>query len=407
MINLAQRLLDNKRVQILIIVVLCAFAAISIFQGARNAVEVSQDFQWDAARAIVEKVDPYELSMHPEMEIESDELNSFYKMFTDKGLMQKMEANQFPSLLFILIPYTFLTPLAARYAWLVTNLLLTVLIAWLLRQTFLKNLSNFSYWVCILLMLSGTPFRNQLGVGQHTIFSFCFFLLAVWLDEVKIKGDKICIIICLFICYFKYTLTAPLVLYMLYKKRYLEFAWSVILHILVNILAAIWLNKSIVYVFITPLKVSSALSSEGGIDFGALMGGSNIALIIGALVAIGLTYITFYLPENKEYILFPLLLTWSLIITYHRTYDFFVLSSIPVMFCSDFKKDFGEKINSIMVCGYLTVLFLVYFGLRMFHENTMSKIIVGIVYYAFAIAIFYLAIKLIGRKDEKAKLYHK
>lgn len=407
MTNSVQKLLNNRKVQILIIVILSAFAAISVFQGVRNAIEVSQDFQWDAARAIVERVDPYELSMHPEMEIESDILNSFYKLFTDKGLKQKMEANQFPSLLFILIPYTFLTPLAARYAWIVTNLLLTGLSIWLLRQTFLKNLSTFSYWVCILLMLSGTPFRNQLGVGQHTIFSFSFFLLAVWLDEAQIKGDRIFITICLFICYFKYTLTAPLVLYMLYKKRYMEFAWSVILHILINVIAAFWLGKSILYVFINPLKVSSALSAEGGIDLGALMGGSNLSLIIGAFIAIGLTYVSFYLPKNKEYILFPLLLTWSLIITYHRTYDFFVLSAMPVLFCDDFAKDFGDKIKKYMFFGYCAVLFLIYFGLRIFNENTMSKIIVGFVYYVFAIALFYLAIRLTGRKGENAKLYHK
>ena len=75
----------------------------------------------------------------------------------------------------------------------------------------------------ILFMISGTPYRNQLGVGQHTLFSFMFFLIAVYAcqkneERKDPKKFKLSIAVPLAVSYFKYTLTAPLALYFLYKK---------------------------------------------------------------------------------------------------------------------------------------------------------------------------------------------
>ena len=129
-----------------------------------------------------------------------------------------MEANQFPSLFMILLPFTVLPPLAARYVWILCNLIFTALIVILLRKSVLADMDKYWFSVLMLLMIAGTPYRNQLGVGQHTLFAFCFFLIAVYFSEYREKRNIVITVCALFVSFFKYTLTAPLVLYFVYKK---------------------------------------------------------------------------------------------------------------------------------------------------------------------------------------------
>jgi len=407
------KLYNNKIIRIMIIICMSLLAAVSVFQGIRNAMAVSQDFQWDATRALLVKEDPYEMSMNSGIEIKDDRLVQFYKLFTDAGLKQKMEANQFPSLLLLLAPYAVLPPLLARYAWIISNLIFTIAIAWLLRRTFLKKLALFDFLFVVLLMLIGTPYRNQLGVGQHTLFSFAFFLLAVFLDDKKPDGNSAGISFCCFVSFFKYTLTAPLSLYLLYRRRFREFIIAILGHVVLTIFSAIWLQKSFVYMLTAPLKVSSVLSAEGGIDVGAIVNGGIPAYILGAAIGIMLLVITFMLPKGKEEVIFVLLLVWSLVITYHRTYDFFVLSSISIsaFLCKldggyiNTEEDgkYGNNIFGIKGLGrvlqalYMAVILGVYFVLRIFNENTSSKIIIGILYYVFAVLITIMSVKMIRK----------
>ncbi|MBR5407692.1 MAG: hypothetical protein IK111_08620, partial [Lachnospiraceae bacterium] len=107
---------NKKSVRYAVIIVLALMALVSLVQGVRNAVLFSQDFQWDAAKAFTLKMNPYDESMHPGTYPDASVFREYYL---------QMEANQFPSLLMLLIPYTFLPPLAARYAWIVSNLVFT------------------------------------------------------------------------------------------------------------------------------------------------------------------------------------------------------------------------------------------------------------------------------------------
>ena len=393
------KITNNRIFRIAVILALALMAAVSLCAGAKNAFYYSQDFQWDAAKALMLKADPYELSINPEKVYEYDELAEFYRLFTDMGLKQKMEANQFPSLLMLLFPYALMPPFAARIVWLISNVLFTAGIAFCLKKTFLKELSGFEFAAVILLMIAGTPYRNQIGVGQHTLFSFFFFLLAVYLEEreenTNDNKQKIWlqagIVLCLFISFFKYTLTAPLALYFVYKKKFKELILSVVLHGVLTITAALMLGKSVIYMITAPLKVAMNLSSEGGLDIGALVGGGTLSLVIAAIIGIFLLVLCVTLQSGYEKLLVPVLILWSLIMTYHRTYDFFVLSAVVMMFTTDGDSE-REKYSGFdkFLFGFYPVLILaVYFGLRVFNENTFSRVVVGALYYAFTIACTY------------------
>ena len=286
----------------------------------------------------------------------------------------------------------------------------------------------------MLLMIAGTPYRNQLGVGQHTLFAFFFFLLAVWLEGMyplpdtdgnaagKRKSGRLfaATVISLFICYFKYTLTVPLCLYFIYKKRYLEIAVSAAGHVILTAVCAVWLNESFVNMIIKPLKVSSALSAEGGLDFGALLKGSSLAYVLAFIVMAVLFVMALKLPEGMDGEFISVLVLWSLIITYHRTYDFFVLVTVLAFF-SGYRgrirkrsrhvsrgKGPGAVIDGypwLMAAGYMITLISVFFVLRIFSESTVSKLVVGTVYYLFTLAVTLSAARENNGKNEGQPVY--
>ena len=249
----------------------------------------------------------------------------------------------------------------------------------------------------VLLMIAGTPYRNQIGVGQHTLFAFFFFMLAVYLEKKKPAGSAPLYTgltaFCLFVSYFKYTLTAPLALYFIYKKRYAEFALSVAGHIVLTGAAAIWLKKSFLYMITAPLSVASALEGEGGIDLGVFLTGKSF-YAAGAVIAVMLVFLTVKMPEGMDHLLFSLLLLWAFIMTYHRTYDLFVLSAVSMLFFGTFAKDLGEKRRFFYMVYYSVLLLTVFFALRLFHESRPSVVAAALLYYLFTAVLTADALRL-------------
>ncbi|MCR4738655.1 MAG: DUF2029 domain-containing protein [Lachnospiraceae bacterium] len=384
-----ERILSDDRIKRIILTVFLLLAALSLFQGCKNAVMVSQDFQWDAAKAFTLRINPYDESLSPGGVLEKYGFEKYYL---------QMEANQFPSLLMLLIPFTFLPPLAARYVWLFCNLLFTAGIIILLRRTFLRDTDDFLFWFSVLFMISGTPYRNQLGVGQHTLFAFFFFLLAVYCLDMKGKKGFIAVTLSLFVCYFKYTLTVPLALWFVYKKRYKEIIASVILHGVLTVFAAFWLKDSLINMILKPLKVSSALSSEGGIDLPAMLNGSPAAYVLSLMILLLLLVyavkVTGY-PDN-EGLLISLLTLWSLVTVYHRTYDFFVLIILTVLFSVDFEHK--RKI----LCFYAVLMIYINYVLRIFSENPASRAGAALLYYTFAVTISAAAVRKLTKNGQKS-----
>ncbi|MCR5107564.1 MAG: DUF2029 domain-containing protein [Lachnospiraceae bacterium] len=368
------KLYENEKIKNLILLILAALAALSVFQGCRNAIEWSQDFQWDAAKVFMMRIDPYEESLSPSGILDTFGYEEYYL---------QMEANQFPSLLMLLAPFTLLSPLSARYTWLAFNLLFTVGIIILLRKTFLKSADPFIFRFFVLFMLAGTPYRNQLGVGQHTLFAFFFFLLAVYCLEIKGLRGFLLTSLSLFICYFKYTLTVPLAIYFIYRRKYKEVGVSVLFHLILTIFSALWLGDSFINMIIKPLKVSSALLAEGGIDLGAIFKGSLIAYILAFVILIALLLYAVRLKEGYDGVLISVLTLFSLVITYHRTYDFFVLIVVIALF-------YNIETSAYMKAYYFLMMIYINFILRLFSENLLSRIGAGIIYYGFIIYVCFV-----------------
>ena len=153
---------------------------------------------------------------------------------------------------------------------------------------------------------------------------------------------------------------------------------------------------------LSPLKVSSALLSEGGLDFGALFHGSAVSLVLAFLVGILLFVLSLKTKEGCDARLFTILLLWSLIMLYHRTYDFFVLIIAASYFAEERKTGQVTTAGNIMTGAYVLVLYAVFFLLRQFHESAPAMILTGILYYLFTIVMTVLFCKnCIGKKKDE------
>ncbi len=387
---------SDRRFWAVLYLLMVLLSIVSIYEGIKNGLVWSQDFQYDAATALVNGYDPYDLSMDfdagrlPDIE----HLKGFYDYYDSLGTPQRMEANQFPSLLYILTPYTLLPYGAARVLWVMTNIICTAVIIWLLKKTFMARTDERLYPVFMMLMLAGTPWRNQIGVGQHTLFAFAFYLLAVYVSLDDSGEESFCRALpaglLLSLSYLKYTVTAPLALYFIYKRKWKAFIISLIPHILLTGAAAYMLHEPYADMLIKPLKVASALAGEGSIDIGALTHGSPVGLVVTAAVMIFIFTAALIMPEGNDELFVSLAALLSLVMTYHRSYDFFIMIIVFGYFAT------GRMKTAEII--YLITTLAFFFVLRVFHENVISLTVSGALYYACVISFVVISIDKIKRR---------
>lgn len=394
------RLTADRRFWTALYVLMALLAVVSVYEGICNALEMSQDFQYDAACALINGYDPYDLSLNfskdriPDIE----GLKQFYGYFEGMGTPQKMEANQFPSLLYILTPYALMPYIPARILWLITNLLCTGVIIGLLRNTFMSRVDERLYPVFMMLMLAGTPWRNQLGVGQHTLFAVACFILAVTVAEngreEKSAAGTAAAGLLLSFSYLKYTVTAPLALYFIYRRRWKEFVISLVPHAVLTGVAAFILKEPYTDMLTKPLAVASALTGEGSIDVGVLTGGAAWSTGITAAVMLFILALALMMPEGNDELFISTAALLSLVMTYHRTYDYFIMIIVFGYFAT------GRMRAAQTV--YLITTFAIFFVLRIYNESVISLTVSGALYYACVIAFVVIsAEKVIKNRREQ------
>ncbi|MCD7791341.1 MAG: DUF2029 domain-containing protein [Bacteroides thetaiotaomicron] len=313
----------KRYIKIAMACILILIAAVSVIQGVRNALSYpmgSFDFQYDSAKLFSLRINPYDESLNPSGAADELGLTEFYG---------DVEANQFPSLLILLVPFTLLQPYAANIVWAILNVILTVVFLVLMKRLFFAELDNWT-WLCLsCIMLAGLGWRNNIGNGQHTIFAFAFFLIALWLSE---KKHPIWSGLALALSLFKYTLIIPLAVYLIYKKKYKEIGVAAVFHIVLTVVGAWWIGDSLINVIIKPLQISSALSSSGYIDFGSVLNlPSAVSMVLALAICVGILVLALLRTDKEDHALtlYTIISYVSLIIIYHRTYDFFILI-VPV-----------------------------------------------------------------------------
>lgn len=304
-----------RKIKILACVGLLLLTIVSLGMGIKKSIYCSTDFQWDSVKVLSMKVDPYVAS--------GDPTNEYYSMYEE--YYDRLEANQFPSLLWLLIPYTIFEPDIAKVVWMLSNLIFLGGTIIVLRKTIWKKMEHIDFLLVVLALLASSPIRNQIFLGQHSIFSIFFVFLAIYFMN---KNETLSGIM-LAVSYFKYSLTAPIMLFFLYKKKWKPVIVSGVIHVVLSLFSAIWLQRNVFDMMLAPVRQASWLSSSGFADVAAILsmfGFKGLAgTIITVVVFIALAIWCLTTKNTNEYQVLIVLIMWSLIFMYHRKYDYFVL----------------------------------------------------------------------------------
>lgn len=98
-----------------------------------------------------------------------------------------------------------------------------------------------------------------------------------------------------------------------------------------TIVAALWLNTSVIDMILEPLQIASHFTANGSYDIGAILGIGRVGMVITILsmVVMGIFLISGKYKGSDEELL-SLLVVFSLVIVYHMLYDYFVLI-VPII----------------------------------------------------------------------------
>lgn len=177
------------------------------------------------------------------------------------------------------------------------------------------------------------------------MFALALFFMSVYLSDEeqqeKFRRKDLADIfacICLSGSWFKYTLTAPMTLYFVYKKKYKVFGGAILIQIALTIFSAVWLKCSVIDCIVLPILISSRLSDEGFLDFRTFINNTmlcNCLTVVLIVVTCLLVYRCMGIKKQDDVLdlsIITMLLLVSYAIVYHRIYDFFAFV-IPGYYC--------------------------------------------------------------------------
>lgn len=289
----------------------------------------------------------------------------------------------------------------AKIAWIISNFIFLTGIVVLLNAFLENKISKTDRWLVNSILLSCGCVRSQIHLGQHSLYAFFFFLLALWMSK---KNKKIVSGLLLSISYFKYSITAPLALYFLYKKKYKELVVSFVPHIVLTLFSSWWLSINPIEIMLLPVKQATGLSTSGFADIGSILksfGYHGSVMIFTVVIFIGLIiWVSFVKNKITDYGMLCILALWSLVFMYHRRYDYFVLI-LP--FASIFMEN-TRKSKCWNICVCVLTIGVLTMGNFMDLESSVGKTVNSImtsyipytslcnVFNAILIALLYLVL---------------
>ena len=308
-------------VQKILLATLALAAVVSLAQGLRNGIVNHIDFQWMPAKIMMDGENPYLYSLN----------------HLPWRTWSRIDANQIPSCLLLLAPWTFLDYPVANTVWAVCNLLFIVVFVYYLYKTFFaKDVPirlPFGFLFVALVFLAGTPLRMLVGNGQHLMFSLAFFMPAVY---YCLRGRQVLSGVLMALCFFKYTTVAPLLLVFIGLRAWKAILVGAGLHVLATLGVALYLHESLIVLVIQSLQTGAMLTGQGTSDLASLAsvlglpGVSTIALATYVVCAILALCVGWFGRRNIVWQL-ACLAVLSNVMFYHRGYDYVSLV-FPLLF---------------------------------------------------------------------------
>jgi len=300
----------------------------SVVICSRSALKDTGEFQYNSA-------------VQGSMNFYENFQNAFYLRqgidIYDPAVIQKyaLQPNYLPNSFLMIMPFTYLPWPLARGLWLALNLLFTVLLA---RQISDLFLGGRQFPLLFALVACSASWATLIHAGQFTLWSFCFFLLAVKWEK---EGCPVLSGLAIALCLLKYVLTTPLMLYFLiYRRSWKNLAVAGLLHGAVFSLFCLWLKLSPVELFMGPVRSAKAMGVQrrGYLDLLAfwdhLTGkATGIPYYLSVLLVLGVLAWTLLRLKGKDDLgALSLTVMAALTVMFHNNYDY-VGAVFPLAWC--------------------------------------------------------------------------
>lgn len=320
----------------------------------------------------------------------SDSIDLRYGRVLDLINHQWAGLEEYPSMIFCLLPIAIFPDIqAAKIGWLCMNFIFMAIIIACFRKTFLKELNLYLFIIVSLLFISSVPVIITYKNGQNLLFAYAFFMMSYSMnremnDETTRKlGIAVLAGILLGISFFKYSTIFFLLPLFIYLRRYTEIIVSILMHLILTIFSVFWLEMPLKEIILLP--IASSIETNAGRGFIDLMticnsdllsifpGGGHIVDVLNScgnivyytLLLLGMTcilYISIFGKNCDIKTVYSLFCSLSVVLIYHRLYDYFVLI-VPFVYCVHLLyKSINEKrrlpiiINGISVLGIVFIM---------------------------------------------------
>jgi hypothetical protein len=311
------------------LIALGILATVSLGKGVGNALKPdrSDDFQWHAARAVVEGRDPY---------------REFIADPSRPRVISATENNGLPN--YPVTGYVFLAPFGAldwgqaKVMWAFANVGCAIGIVWAVALLAgpAGSAARHAALAAGLLMLCSAPARDQISAGQHTLFSVACLLAGWhcgshprwrWLSPILIAAS-----------WLKFSVTVPLTLAFLIHGRWRETAAALAIH--VALLAKVcWWTGSGPMTLVTGYFEATrlALFEMGfrsdvwdtlsvGRALAPMIPGAGLWLSLSALMSVVWVAARRYRLDGDALATFALLSLPACLVGFHLRYDFVVFA---------------------------------------------------------------------------------
>ena len=291
-------------------VFLFIMALISVGRGLQNALNSSGDFQWSGSHLLTEGVDPYQ---------------SWLNHDPQHPFLYNQVPNYLPQLYFLLAPIGSMSFEHARAVWAGLNIAFAAAALYFLGRTY--SLEGGSLFLLVTLFACGTPFRNALGMGQHSIFELA--LLAFILFKPAMAALP------LGLSYFKYSFSPIIFFYAAARRAWKALAFSLLVPIAGALIFWMAVGGRFLHTLFEPLLVARSGVSTGIADMVSYVRlvkpeWTSIAAAVGLLLS---AVLAFWIARQIRHLrsAAPAIATVDLILMPHLGYDF-VLLAIPVAY---------------------------------------------------------------------------
>jgi hypothetical protein len=321
-----------------------------------------------------------------------------------------------PSAILLFIPNSFFTFDAAKLIWILTNIASTVVFGTLSARLFCpRQATIFKSGTFILLLISSTPWRITIGIGQHGLVAMALFMVSLYFyRQHRIKFT----IIFSSLALIKYTLVLPFFAFFWCRKKdaILVTCSVLFIHIILTVVAGFLVAEDPVTLVLQSLKVASTNAGNGAFDFFGFQSrvapdlGPTIPIIASATVVALTLAISRSEVGTRELCIVSIA---SIILVYHRIYDTFVLILLALHLGSIYKtpstrRDVFDTVELFVGCFILLYTFyldrilyaLVMATLISIEAYNFILSVVSAVLYMYLSFLFYRAFRASGTQPQ-------